>query len=342
MSKISVLFYESSSLSLEAVKNNLADLPIDYLSSLDSIQTELDTTNHPCIVFLDMKDQNLTTNWLKSILNKPKTEVVLLNSSSHHNSLIRMMEIGVSHFLPLGYTSSQVKLLIQQLGGKHRNSNDSNSPRNNDYTRGDILIVDDEEILLEVLGDFLESSNFYVNTIDQPMQALEAIQTKKYDVVLMDINMPNMNGIEVCKQIKAYDPSLFVVGMTGAANDDEVNQLLEAGAFTCLKKPFEMNKFHKILDKLVFISHDEKLKEGPEEPNYKPKNTTLSSTTKYLLYTTLVTVFLLFIAEQLFNEKDIPEIKENPGNKQDVIYNMMNNQNPDLDSIKRKLKLLGR
>ncbi|MCJ8347891.1 response regulator, partial [bacterium] len=208
--------------------------------------------------------------------------------------------------------------------------------------RGDILIVDDEDILLEVLGDYLESSNFYVNTIENSTQTLEAIQTKKYDVVLMDINMPNMNGIEVCKQIKAYDPSLFVVGMTGAANDDEVNQLLDAGAFTCLKKPFEMAKFQKILDKLVFISNDENLKQGPAQARYEVKKSFLSSTAKYIIYTTLITVVLFFVSEQMFLNKEVPQQNAKPNNQPDIIYNMMGRQGPDLESIKRKLKLLDR
>ncbi|MCO4781885.1 MAG: response regulator [Candidatus Cloacimonetes bacterium] len=342
MPKTNILFYESSNRVLKDIQNDLDMQSIEYLNSLESVQAELSNSSNPTLAFLDMKDQGLTPSWLQNILGKPKLEVVLLNSSSHHNSLMKMMEIGISHFLPLGYTASQVKLLIQQLSSKYKTTDPSESNQQNSMTRGDILIVDDEEILLEVLGDFLESSNFYVNTIDQPLQVLEAIQTKKYDVVLMDINMPNMNGIEVCKQIKGYDPSLFVVGMTGAANDDEVNQLLEAGAFTCLKKPFEMKKFQKILDKLVFISQDEKLKEGPEDVNYRPKTSSVSSTTKYLLYTTIVTVLLLFLAEQFFMEKSLPEKNPNPNNKPDIIYNMMNNQSPDLDALKRKLELLNR
>ncbi|PCJ20665.1 MAG: hypothetical protein COB02_03830 [Candidatus Cloacimonadota bacterium] len=337
MSKPQVLFYESESSILQKIKNNTQEFQnIQFFNNLDLIQKEIDTSDSPLFIFLDMKDKVLTSQWIQSLLQKNNPiEVILLNSSSHHNSLIDMMEIGVSHFLPIGYSSSQIKLLIQQLSKKYSAEPQEIKINYSDRTRGDILIVDDESILLEVLGDFLEAFSFFVNTIEDPTQVLEAIQTKKYEVVLMDINMPNMSGIEVCKQIKAYDPSIFIVGMTGSANDDEVNQLLDAGAFTCLKKPFEMKKFQKILDKLVFISHDEKLKQGPEVDHYEEKKSPFSTTTKYVFYTTLITILLFTISEQLFKEKENLNLK--PIQKRELIYNMINQQQPDLDSLKQQL-----
>ncbi|MCJ8345494.1 hypothetical protein MJH12_08135, partial [bacterium] len=134
-----ILFYESNKLVLQSIKPNLSEIKkIDYPNSLESILDEFDTSSAANIVFLDMKDPKLNPQWISSLLNKsPKTEIVLLNSSSHHNSLIRMMEIGVSHFLPLGYTSSQIKLLIQQVSRKYSSKETAVIPSFKDQTRGD-------------------------------------------------------------------------------------------------------------------------------------------------------------------------------------------------------------
>ncbi len=103
-----------------------------------------------------------------------------------------------------------------------------------------ILIVDDEIFNVEVVIGFLEDENYNLSYSTHPRDALEKIYKENFDLILLDINMPDINGIEVCKRIKSDDASKDIpVIFLSAFNDTKtITDGFEVGAVDYIVKPF--------------------------------------------------------------------------------------------------------
>jgi len=112
-----------------------------------------------------------------------------------------------------------------------------------------LLIVDDEPALCKVLGDRLHV--LYGITPDSchsGMEALELIQKNNYDVVVLDIEMPGMDGMETLKRIKAINPKIQVVMFTGHGSEDRRNLSETLGAFNYVDKIDGLSKLAPMIE----------------------------------------------------------------------------------------------
>jgi DNA-binding NtrC family response regulator len=106
-----------------------------------------------------------------------------------------------------------------------------------------ILIIDDEDEILLSLKKNLMLEGYNVETCNDSVKALEMIKNEKFHIVLTDIVMPNMDGVEVLKAAKAYDALTQVIMMTGYATMEMTIQSLECGANDYILKPFKSIEF---------------------------------------------------------------------------------------------------
>ncbi|MBI4829512.1 MAG: response regulator [Nitrospinae bacterium] len=102
-----------------------------------------------------------------------------------------------------------------------------------------ILIVDDEEGIRTSLGAYLRLEGYQVGSAASGKETIEALRETKYNVVLLDINMPGMDGLETLRAIKAIDFSIQVIMMTAYSTFDKTMKSLEYGATDYILKPFE-------------------------------------------------------------------------------------------------------
>ena len=103
-----------------------------------------------------------------------------------------------------------------------------------------IVIIDDETEILNVLSRFLtRNPNFSVTTYSNPITALNSISNTKVDLVLLDIMMPQMNGLEVLEKLKANNPEQKVIMMTAYSTLDKVLKSHKEGATNYVMKPFD-------------------------------------------------------------------------------------------------------
>jgi DNA-binding NtrC family response regulator len=109
-----------------------------------------------------------------------------------------------------------------------------------------ILIVDDEPLILEVLSEHFRT-DFEVETALNGADALGAILRQRPDVVLLDINMPRMNGVEVLKDIKQIDESIAVIMVTANEQVALAAEALKAGAVGYVPKPFDFRYLDHML-----------------------------------------------------------------------------------------------
>jgi len=106
------------------------------------------------------------------------------------------------------------------------------------YPNIKILIVDDEQAVILVLEEFLQAEGYEVYSTTSSIDALEMIKEQKYHIVLSDIEMPKMDGIEFLIQIKKYDALMQVIMMTDDSTMDKTMRCLEGGANDYVLKPF--------------------------------------------------------------------------------------------------------
>jgi DNA-binding NtrC family response regulator len=109
-----------------------------------------------------------------------------------------------------------------------------------------VLIVDDEPLILEVLNEHFKK-DFEVETALNGADALGAILRRRPDVVLLDINMPRMNGVEVLKDIKQIDESIAVIMVTANEQVNLAAEALKSGAFGYVPKPFDFRYLDHML-----------------------------------------------------------------------------------------------
>ena len=104
-----------------------------------------------------------------------------------------------------------------------------------------LLLVDDEQVFLDIMAQRLKRRGFSVLTAEDGESALRHLQTGAIDVVVLDVAMPGMSGIETLQAIKERHPLIEVVMLTGQATVATAVEAIRQGAFNYLKKPCEID-----------------------------------------------------------------------------------------------------
>lgn len=106
----------------------------------------------------------------------------------------------------------------------------------------EILVAEDEANIREALADLLESEGYAVRTAADGAVALAAYAQKRPDLLLLDVNMPKMNGFDVCREIRRTDARLPIVMLTARVEEIDKVRGLERGATDYVTKPYGMNE----------------------------------------------------------------------------------------------------
>jgi len=109
-----------------------------------------------------------------------------------------------------------------------------------------VLVVDDNEEITCLLSRFLKAKGFENIVTNDPRDGLERIKQEKYDVILLDISMPEVSGIDIIQALekeKILKDQKIVIFSANAFTDSQVNELLSMdGVKDCLKKPIQLNQ----------------------------------------------------------------------------------------------------
>lgn len=136
-----------------------------------------------------------------------------------------------------------------------------------DYMK-QILIVEDDNLLNKTLAYNLASDGYGITAVLNARTATEALRTKQFDLMLLDINLPDGNGYDLCRLIKPEHPDTVVIFLT--ANDQESNQIrgYEAGAVDYITKPFSIGVLQrKVKAMFAMLEHHKPAKDIYDDGN---------------------------------------------------------------------------
>ena len=172
------------------------------------------------------------------------------------------------------FEKMNLKLRNSELGRQHRpnssfiyrfRAHDSQSHRwirkksyekNKGVTRmTQILIVDDAEFLRVRISKMLVGEGFEVSEAENGLKAIESYKTKKPDMVLMDVTMPEMDGLTALKELRKIDPNAKVVMLTALGQESVVLEAVKSGAKDFIVKPFDRDRVMSAINKLLGIGN---------------------------------------------------------------------------------------
>lgn len=110
-----------------------------------------------------------------------------------------------------------------------------------------VLIVDDNVEMCDTISDILIEKSYSVSTVNTGYKAIELIEKINFDIIILDILMPGINGVITFKKIKQINPLAKVIMMTAYPLDKLIDIALDEGVFGIIYKPFSMEKFLKII-----------------------------------------------------------------------------------------------
>ncbi|MGB5220751.1 MAG: response regulator [Polyangiales bacterium] len=114
-----------------------------------------------------------------------------------------------------------------------------------------VLVVDDDQAILEFMETFLTKDGFQVTTLANAKDAPEEVKDGGYHLVVLDLMMPGMGGVEVLESIRKVDSDVAVVIFTGYPSLETAVQSMKLDAVDYLKKPFNPDEFREVLDRVM-------------------------------------------------------------------------------------------
>ena len=114
-----------------------------------------------------------------------------------------------------------------------------------------VLVVDDEPMVCLALTNWLEEENYFAQAVEDGPQAIKAVRGENWDIVLLDLRMPGMDGLEVLKQVKEIAPQTVVIMMTAYASIPGAVQAMKEGAYDYIVKPLDVDQLTLMLKRIV-------------------------------------------------------------------------------------------
>jgi len=111
-----------------------------------------------------------------------------------------------------------------------------------------ILIVDDNDNFRNILSKILSKKGYETSTAESGVHALDVIKENAFDIVLLDIKMPILNGVETFKKIKEIRPSTIAIMMTAFSVDELIKEAIHEGAYSVIRKPLDIDVVIKMIE----------------------------------------------------------------------------------------------
>jgi CheY-like chemotaxis protein len=129
--------------------------------------------------------------------------------------------------------------------------------------REQVLVVEDDLESCQVMGEVLQEAGYSIDLAHDAYEALEMAARRRPDVVVTDIQMPRIDGLELTRRLHEFDPDLAVVFTTGGPTKDLLTASESYGGSTCLQKPMKPDDLLWAIDSALALSRQRGRKPGP-------------------------------------------------------------------------------
>ncbi|BBH53852.1 response regulator [Fluviispira sanaruensis] len=130
-----------------------------------------------------------------------------------------------------------------------------NQTENSQNSKGNILICDDDEELLETISEMLQIENYNVTACNQATTALEILKNQNVDIILTDLKMPGMDGLEFTKKIRNLNIYIPIVFISGNISREHIKQFLRFGVSDFIDKPFTSDGLILVAERAMRTAH---------------------------------------------------------------------------------------
>lgn len=138
-----------------------------------------------------------------------------------------------------------------------------------------ILLIEDDYQLSKAIERFLKIKKYEVEAIDDGEAAIDCIDSSSYDLYIVDINLPNISGLDITKYIRQKDKKSAIIMITASMEVDNFLKAYEHGCDECLKKPFHLKELEVVINKNMRSSNEDIITIN-EFTSYNPKFDELS------------------------------------------------------------------
>jgi DNA-binding NtrC family response regulator len=204
---------------------------------------------------------------------RPSTKVIVITGYPSVSSAVESMKLGVSDYLPKPFWGDDFKKAVEKVfkeGQEGSLPQESDRPEKRkipwnvegedfdleDLTRPRILIMEDEPRLAEGLKMVLSELGYRVTLADSGLRALGSLTERNYDLIVADLRLPDMDGMEVLRLIKEAKSGTPVIVITGYASVDSAVESMKLGALDYLPKPFTEDEFKAAVAKATQVKKE--------------------------------------------------------------------------------------
>jgi len=219
---------------------------------------QLADSHRPAVVLLDVKlPDGIGLDVLVKLRAKfPSLPIIILAEEITVEEENRARELGAAHVrrkgLKLDIIMETVNHVLQFAGRPV-----SITSVSKETTPSTILLVDDEVEIRELVGEFLQRRGYRIKTAASGEEGLATIKNKPPDLVLLDVYMPGMNGVEMLRQVSKSHPAVGVIMLTASQDGPLLKSALDLGAFDILSKPVDLKQLElAVLVKLALSLPD--------------------------------------------------------------------------------------
>ncbi len=114
-----------------------------------------------------------------------------------------------------------------------------------------ICVVDDEETIVQLLTEYFQNLGYEVDGFTDPVQAVKSIKEKAYDLVMTDLKMPSMDGMQVVREVRSTGRDTLIIIFTGYASLDSAIQAVKEGVYDYLRKPFRLKEIEVVVNRAL-------------------------------------------------------------------------------------------
>jgi len=216
------------------------------------------------IVLLDMQMPGMDGEQVaEAIMARPElkeTRIIILTSMGKRGDAARLKKLGCKGYLVKPVKQSQLyNMIVQVMASETTDADSSSQTIITRHTLEEkkrhnlrILLAEDNIINQKLALKILEKKNYFVDMVNNGKEAIEALHSKSYDLVLMDVQMPEIDGLEATQIIRKdanIPKDLPIIAMTANAMKGDREKCLAAGMNDYVSKPFKLDEFYSVIEK---------------------------------------------------------------------------------------------